>query len=131
MENHPLIRAKEIIDKIYEYTEKVVLTGEKEHEDSETEYYANLMDLREPLVAELGELREKIDPAMKKSKEFAALQKTLEDIRQMDLSHIRYIEHIRSSVQNSFKDVKQGQKINSAYQAFNDESGSHMFDKKQ
>jgi len=132
METHPLKRAKEIVDEIYSVTKKVVLTGERENEEAETQYYANLMELREPLVEELSKLRSKIDQKMAASAEFSRIRKTLEDIRTMDMSHLKYIEHIRSNVQGSYKDVKQGQKLHAGYQAYsNDESGSRMFDKKQ
>ena len=131
MDVHPLKKAKEIVDEIYKVTKKLVLTGERSNEESETEYYANLMDLREPLVEELVKLKSKFDSKMIASAEFSEIRKTLEDIRALDMGHLRYIEHIRSNVQGSYRDVKQGQKIHSGYQSISDESGPRMFDKKQ
>ena len=131
MDVHPLKKAKEIVDEIHKVTQKLVLTGERGQEDSESENYANLMDLREPLVEELNLLKNKIDKTMTKTTEFSEIRKTLEDIRALDTGHLRYVEHIRSNVQNSYKDVKQGQKLHSGYQFTDGESGTHMFDKKQ
>ena len=130
-DNHPLKKAKEVVDEIYKMTQALVLTGSRDSEEAETEAYANLMELREPMVHELVQLKSKIDLEMKATAEFAEIRRTLEDIRTLDTDHLRHIEEIQTNVQDSYKDVKHGQRVHAGYQSIDDDSASRMFDKKQ
>jgi len=108
-------QAKEIAEQILEMTKALVLTGEKEQEEAEAEAYSVLMDEREPLVYELTDLREKIDSEEAASQEFAEIVKIISEITNLDKKNAALAEHMLESVQLSYKEVKQGQRINAVY----------------
>jgi len=108
-------QAKEVAEQILQMTKTLVLTGAKNQEEAEVEAYFILMDEREPLVDELSDLREQIDDEEKKSNEFAEVVKIISEITELDKKNVKLMEQMRKSVQSSYKEVKQGQRINEGY----------------
>ena len=108
-------QAEEIARQILEMTNALTLTGEKENEETEIEAYSLLMDEREPLVDELTDLRHQIDDDEAASPEFAQVLKIIAQITDLDKKHSESMNLMRDSVQSSYKEVKQGQRINEGY----------------
>jgi len=107
--------ASELAEQILEMTKALVLSGEKENEEEETEAYINLLDEREVLIDELTDLRQQIDDEEAASSEFDKIKKTISEITELDKKHIRYMEKIRKGVQSSYREIKQGQRIHKGY----------------
>jgi len=112
-------------------TKELTLTGNSEETETETEKYAALMESRGPLVDRLKELKAKLDSNTVKSPEFLEIRKIIQNIRDLDERHMECMKSMHSHTQNAYKDVKLNQKIYSGYYAMNDESTSHLFNKKQ
>jgi hypothetical protein len=123
-----LQKAKELADKILSITSALVLTGADEQEESDIAAYAKMVEEREPLIAELTELKQSIDNEMAASEEFAAIVHTIDDIAKLDEEHLDFMENVREAVQGALRKVKHGQKIHEGYQALPPESTSRRFD---
>jgi len=110
-----LQQAKELADEILEMTKELFLTGEQEREEEEVESYVNLMEEREPLVEHLTELKLMIDETMANSEEFAAIQKTIAEITELDKRHLEFMERKLKVVKDSYQKVKLGQRLQTGY----------------
>jgi hypothetical protein len=121
-----LKEANEITLAILKMTESVIITGNKEQEETEVEAYAKLMEEREPLINKLVELKKGVDAAMASSPEFSAIRQTIEKISQMDKTHLSYIEKMYEGVQSSHKEIKVGQRIHNAYVGSPSDSSSRF-----
>jgi SepF-like predicted cell division protein (DUF552 family) len=126
-----LQKAQELADKIFRITSALVLTGADEQEESDIAAYAKMVEDREPLIAELTELKQSIDEEMAASEEFAAVAQTISDITKLDEKHTDFMENMREAVQAALRKVKHGQKIHEGYQALPPETTSRRFDIKQ
>ena len=126
-----LKEAAELTDSILNMTQALVITGQKEQEETEVESYAKLMETREPLINKLTELKKGIDAVMMSSPEFAAIKQTIEKISEIDKVHLSSIKNMVEIVQASHKDVKTGQRIHNAYVGAPSDNGYHRFDTKQ
>lgn len=122
-----LTLAHETLSQILQMTLALQLTGQKDKEEEEAESYAALMETRAPLINKLTELKPMIDTT---TPGFAELTRIIRDIMQLDKKQLDFMEHLRKNVQDSLKEVKSGQKINTAYNAF-EESGRGHFDTSQ
>jgi len=125
------MQARKIVDEIFAMTKALSLTGTFENAETEGEKYAELMSSREPLVDRLIELKTKIDSKAAESPQFLEIRKILKDIREMDERHLACMKALHAGAQDAYKDVKINQKIYSGYHVLNDESTSHLFNKKQ
>ena len=125
-----LRRAQELANKILKITQSLVLTGKEEQEEAEIAAYAQMVDEREPMIAELLKLKQNIDAELAETDEFAIVKQTIETIAQLDEEHQNYMENVREVVQGAIKKVKQGQKIHKGYQDLPPESTSLRFDTK-
>jgi hypothetical protein len=123
-----LTQAKELADKILELTRALVLTGDKDSRDAEAEDYIALMDEREPLVDELSDLRLQLDETETASPEFSAITKVIAQITDLDKRHLAVMEDYHKTVQNSYKGVKQGQRIHAGYNPMQGDEASSKFD---
>jgi len=126
-----LEQAKNIADQILEMTKALVFSGEKEQEEDDVEAYAYLLEDREPLVHRLTALREEISKERAASEDFAAIRKVLDEIADLDKKHIAFMENLRNDAKESFKDVKQGQRIHMGYNPLPGNEVSSVFDVKQ
>jgi len=121
-----LKEANEITLAILRMTESLILTGNKEQEETEVEAYAKLMEEREPLINKLVELKKGVDAAMASSPEFSTIRQTIEKISQMDKSHLSYIEKMYEGVQSSHKEIRVGRRIHNAYVGLPSDSSSRF-----
>jgi Asp-tRNA(Asn)/Glu-tRNA(Gln) amidotransferase C subunit len=126
-----LNQAKELADKILELTRALVLTRDKDSRDAEVEAYVALMDEREPLVEELSDLRLQLDETETASPEFSEITKVIAQITDLDKKHLTVMEDYHKTVQNSYKGVKQGQRIHAGYKPLPGNEVSSTFDIKQ
>jgi len=110
-----LQQARELSGQILEMTASLVLTGAKEFEEAEVEAYLLLLDEREPLVDELTDLKNQLGSSELSSAEFEEIKKIISEITEIDKKHIKIMEHMRNGVQESYKEVKQGQRIHAGY----------------
>jgi len=125
-------QAQEIAEKILEMTKELQLTGEKENEEVEVLAYTFLMDERELLVDELTDLRQQIDETETASPEFAKVNEIISEIMALDKKNTEIIGKMREAVQMSYKEIKQGQRIQAGYNAYsNDEASSSTINIKQ
>ncbi|MCL1863212.1 MAG: hypothetical protein FWF78_06580 [Defluviitaleaceae bacterium] len=123
-----LAHAKELADEIFEMTNSLGLTGEKQNEEAELEAYFNLLDEREPLIDELLELKLQIDDTEAATPEFEAIKNVIAQITEADKKHLEFVQKIHSTVQASYKEVKLGQRINKGYSSFSGEEVASKFD---
>jgi hypothetical protein len=126
-----IIHAKELADEIFEMTKRLVLTGETEKEETEIEAYVTLLEEREPLVDELSDLRQQLSDEELSSPQFEEIAKIVSAITEMDKAHLRFVEHKHKKVQASYKEVKQGQRLNAGYNPVQVDTISSKFDMKQ
>ncbi|MCL2049784.1 MAG: hypothetical protein FWG87_13775 [Defluviitaleaceae bacterium] len=110
-----LQQAREVAELILDMTKALEFTQKKENEEAEITVYALAMDEREPLVYELADLREQMGEEEIASPEFAQVEKIVAEIIALDKGHLAIMEKMRSSVQASYKGVKQGQRITAGY----------------
>ena len=110
-----LAQAQGIVDEVYRLTAEMNFTGEDEQEDNEIASYAEMVEKREPLVAQLATLREQLTPADRIAAEYTEILRIIADIADMDRTHRSFFEQLRDEVKTSIKGVKQGQQINAAY----------------
>lgn len=108
-----------------------MLTGDKEKEEAEAEAYSVLMDEREPLVDELSDLNEQIDSEERKTAEFAEFAEIISKITALDKRNMAIMEKMCAAVQSSYKEVKQGQRINAGYNPLPGDGVSSIINIKQ
>ena len=123
-----LALARELADEIYRLSKLLGITGDKENEEAELEAYYNHLEEREPLVEELLDLKLQIDEDEAKSPEFLEIKKVIEKITELDKKHLDFVEKIHKTVQASYKEVKQGQRINSVYNSLSSSEMASQFD---
>jgi vacuolar-type H+-ATPase subunit E/Vma4 len=126
-----LKEARDFANAILEMTKELEFSGEKEKEEVEIEAYAKVMENRQPLVDKLMELKKEIDSVMQSSPEFGEIKQIIGNIADLDKKHHSFLSNIKSSVVQSHKMVKQGQKIHEGYMNLPPDSGSSRFDIKQ
>ncbi|MCL1885144.1 MAG: hypothetical protein FWF81_15475 [Defluviitaleaceae bacterium] len=110
-----ITQAKELVFQILEMTQSLVLTGEKEHEESEVAAYISLVDEREPMVDELADLRLQLDNADMTTPEFEEIKKAISKIAEVDKEHVAFMGKLHKGVQSSYKEIKQGQRLYAGY----------------
>jgi uncharacterized protein YfbU (UPF0304 family) len=119
--------AQETLNEILQLTLNLHFTGQKEQEEAEVDAYVAHIEAREPLVKKLTELKPQIDT---QSPEFPLLQQMITDIASLDKKHSESMAHLRDAVSSSLKEVKSGQKLNTAYHIFDgNEVGSIDYSK--
>lgn len=126
-----LIRAKELAEQILEITKSLVLTGIKENAETELEEYINVYDEREPLIEELTDLRQKLDENESQLPQFAEIVKILSQVTAMDKRNEATMAEMCKGAQASYKEVKQGQRLNAGYNPISGDVISGGFDTKQ
>jgi hypothetical protein len=126
-----LKEAREFAKSILEMTKELEFSGHKDNEEAEIEAYAQVMEKRQPLVDKLMELKQGIDAIMQSSPEFSEIKLIIGNIADLDKKHHTFLNDIKSSVQQSHKMVKQGQKIHEGYMDLPPDSESRRFDIKQ
>jgi hypothetical protein len=126
-----LQQVKTIAEEIRNLTQGVSFSKDEETLEKETEAYATMIEAREPLVEKLGVLRPKIGPKLVETPEFAEIRRILADIRKMDMAHMDSVKSMRDFVQDSYKHVKQGQKVYAGYHAHDENSSARLFDRRQ
>jgi hypothetical protein len=89
------------------------------------------MSEREPLIDELSDLRQQLDGDELASTEFSQITKIITEITTLDKRNLESMERIRKSVQASFKEVKQGQKIHAGYNPIQGDEVSSTINIKQ
>jgi hypothetical protein len=110
-----LARAVAITDELYALTAGLGYAGGDEKEDDEIAAYSEMVNARIPLVEELAQLRETITRTDRNTPEFAEIIRTIADIADLDNAHRSFFEQLRNEVRGHLKEIKQGQRINSAY----------------
>jgi hypothetical protein len=126
-----LRQAKELSEKILSLTQALILTGEKENADAETDAYVALLDEREPLINELTDLRLQLDETEITSDEFAAIKSVITQITDLDKMHLAVMERLRESAQKSYRGVKRGQRIHAGYNPLSGDEAPSRIDLKQ
>jgi chromosome condensin MukBEF ATPase and DNA-binding subunit MukB len=126
-----LSRAKEVAEQILAMTRRLVLTGEKEHEASETESYIDLLENREPLIEELTDLKQTMDKSDVASPQFAEIQQIIAQITEHEKTHTRIMQQMHTAAKASYRDIKQGQRIHTGYNPLPGSELSSRFDIKQ
>jgi len=125
-----LKQTKELVDKILGLTQCLILTGKKENAETESDAYAALIEEREPLIEELTDLRLQIGETEVASDEFGEIKKIITQITDLDKKHMAIMEHLRKSVKESYKGVKQGQRIQAGYNPLPGDEVPSKFDVK-
>jgi len=126
-----LAQAKEIVDKMLARAKKLDFTGEKEHEESELEVYMEFLDEHETLIEELTDLKLQLDEDELASAEFEGIKSTVAEITELYKMHTGLFEHLQKNARDSYKEVKQGQRINRGYNPLQGDEVSSSFDIKQ
>ena len=121
-----LTEASKITDEILKLAEAIVLTGSKEQEEAEVEAYATMIEAREPLIAKLLELKKGIDSDMESSPDFVAIQQTIGKISEIDKLHQAVLDNMYEGMQTTHKDIKVGQRVQSAYAEFSPDAASRF-----
>jgi hypothetical protein len=83
------------------------------------------------LVDELSDLRQQIDDDEASSPEFFEIKKIISKITLLDKKHVEFMEKMRKDVQNSYKEIKQGQRIHKGYNPLPGDEVASKFDIKQ
>ncbi|MCL2356662.1 MAG: hypothetical protein FWC70_05825 [Defluviitaleaceae bacterium] len=126
-----LKNAQEIAEQILARAKALVLTGEKDNEEAELEAYMDFLDEHESLVEELSDLRTQLDESERSSPEFEELKKTIIQITAFYKKHLRVFEASHKNAKMSYRDVKQGQRLNAGYNPLPGNEVSSKFDIKQ
>ncbi|MDR0272921.1 MAG: hypothetical protein LBI27_06355 [Clostridiales bacterium] len=110
-----LKQAKELADRILEITKAHKVVSDKEVDESEVEAYVEMLEERGPLIDELTDLRQKLDDDAVSSAEFYEIEKIISEIAEINKTHIIVMKHMHKNAQNSYKEIKQGQRIHAGY----------------
>ena len=127
----PLTQAQDLVDRIFQATAGLQMTGLKEAEEQESEAYAKLMEEREPWVAQLTALKEKLTPTQRASAQFERIRQVIVDITALDKAQLATVQQMQDAMRGSIKDMKSGRKMASAYSAYAEDSRVGFFDKRQ
>lgn len=126
-----LKEAQSLTESILKMTKDLVLTGQKENEEVETDAYVKLMEDRQPLVDKLTELKKGIDSVIESSPEFDDIRQTIKTITDLDEEHIILMNRMNESAHTAHKDIKVRRKLHNAYMDNLPESMSRSFDTTQ
>ncbi|MCL1878188.1 MAG: hypothetical protein FWF80_04975 [Defluviitaleaceae bacterium] len=126
-----LSQAQEIADQILARAKKLVFTGDKEQEETELDAYMEFLDEHASLIDELTDLKLQLDEDERSSAEFKKIIETIEEITAIYKKHVRLIEHLHKNAKASYKEVKQGQRLNAGYNPLSTDEVSSKFDFKQ
>ena len=124
------MQAQTLATRIFEVTAALQLTGLEENEEQEVEAYATLMETRAPWVAELTALKPQITPAQRGTPAFERIIQIIADITALDKAQLATIEQMQANMRDDIKEMKSGQKMTNAYNAYQDNLGVSYFDKK-
>jgi hypothetical protein len=124
-------QAREIAEEILEMTKSFVITGDKSQQEEDVEVFLALLEDREPLIDELSDIRQQLDDDELASPEFAEVVKILNQVTELNKKHMEEMENMRQSVQGSYKEIKQGQRIHAGYNPLPGNEVSSKFDIKK
>jgi len=124
-------QARELAEEILNMTKALVLTGIKDKAEEEAEAYATLMDEREPLIDELSDLGGQLDEEERSTPEFEELVQIIKEITTLDKKNVETVKKMHESAQSSYKEVKQGQRINAGYNPLPSDEASSTINIKQ
>jgi hypothetical protein len=122
--NEQQAQALDIANEIVRLSREIKLTGQPDLAEDEIKAYAELMDTREPLVAQLTSLLMGMD-----DKTF--IKKTMTDLLSLDKSNQEIIQHIKTHLQSSIKDINDGQHLHNIYAAHADNGSTGLLDTKK
>ena len=132
-----LKKMRVLAEDILTLTSALELTGDPDLIDAEVDKYSALIDEREPLIEELGGLKNKAENtgagarAGECKAEKEAVDEICKRILDCDRSHLNIIKRIRESAQSYIKDIKTGRKLNSVYQPVPDGTAAGVVDASQ
>jgi len=121
-------KAQKLADEILKLTLALELSGADAQEEADIDAYIKMVEAREPLVAELVELKQNIDEVLALTEEYDTVLQTIKMISDKDEEHHDFMENVREAVQGALRKVKHGQKIHQGYQSIPEEATSRRFD---
>jgi hypothetical protein len=81
------------------------------------------------LIDELTELRRQLDGTS--SAQFEEIKKIITQVTEIDKRHIKFMKGLQKDVRASYKEIKQGQRINAGYNPWPGNEISSTSDMKQ
>lgn len=130
--DNPQSEMRETADEVLRITSQLILTGIEEYWEQEVEQYAAMMEKREPLIARMSQLKQKVDATGGLSAESRqSFDRVVKDIISLDKQQAGIIQRIKTSVQAELKGIKSGQKLNDAYSFHNGSEQLGFLDTKQ
>ena len=110
-----LQKAKELTAQLLKITRNFSFTSETDMKEDDMEAYIIMLDEREVLIDEIADLRLQMDDYVISSPEFAEISKIISEISEINKKHVAIMNHLRKNAQDSYKEIKQGQRIHAGY----------------